>query len=417
MVRRDLAGSAFRRLACLLVVACFAAGAGPGAAASADDASLELVLEPLAERPYEQEMLLVTVRGFYRGTIAHEHLEQPRSSDFSWMQLDDNRWSDAHARGRQARSFERRIAVFPQRSGRLEIPSFVHHLTLIDAQGRRYEQSVRSAPLVIDVQPRLPDPDWWLPARALHMTEEWDRPPEGLGLGELAHRSITLEAEGIGPEQLPPTPALRSSGLVTFADPEERSVRLTPDGPVSSVTWHWTVKPVSDAIGVIEPVTIPWFDTQARVERKAVVPAAQVGLATARPTAGPRSLADRVVMPAGLLGGFACGLVLLLPGLRLRGRAEFARLVGRFGLKPDRSASALRRAAARGDAGAMRSAASRLFRAHRSRGGSGSSPNASTVERELSRLDRYLFGPPDGRRELDLRALARNLLRARRSSG
>lgn len=402
-----------RRLLALLLATLLGLGriATAEAAADAEEATLEVVLEPLGEAPFEQEMVLLTIHGSYRGTITRERLEQPSSPDFGWMQLGTNQWSDESARGRQARRFERRIAIFPQRSGRLEVPSFVHHLTLLDDQGRRREIAVRSAPVSFAVRPRPAGVDWWLPARAVRLTEAWDRPPDQLGLGELARRSVTLEVEGVGPQQLPPPPAMRAVGLVAFADPEERSTRLTPDGPVSSVTWHWTVKPITDANAMLEAVTIPWFDTVARAWREVVIPAQPVGLAAAALTAGSRSLADRLALPIGLLAGFGLGLLLLLPGLRLRTRAELARLPARLGLLPDAEARALRRAARRGDLPAVRTAAYRLL---------GDTPRRSLphrLARELAHLDRLLFGRQEKTVPLDLRGLVRGLLKVRRTAG
>src|SRR5690606_17460658 len=155
-----------RRLLALLLATLLGLGriATAEAAADAEEATLEVVLEPLGEAPFEQEMVLLTIHGSYRGTITRERLEQPSSPDFGWMQLGTNQWSDESARGRQARRFERRIAIFPQRSGRLEVPSFVHHLTLLDDQGRRREIAVRSAPVSFAVRPRPAGVDWWLPA-------------------------------------------------------------------------------------------------------------------------------------------------------------------------------------------------------------------------------------------------------------
>ena len=82
--------------------------------------------ETLPQAPYEQEMVLITIRGFYPFTIALSELRHPSFRNFGWMQLGRDRWFEVQ--GQQMRGFERTMAVFPQRAGRLTIEPFVHHL-------------------------------------------------------------------------------------------------------------------------------------------------------------------------------------------------------------------------------------------------------------------------------------------------
>jgi hypothetical protein len=82
---------------------------------------------------------------------------------------------------------------------------------------------------------------------------------------------------GANPEAIPTRPAMREPWLITFAAPEDRSIQLTPAGPLSVITWRWTLRPITGEPGVIGEVVIPWFDTKDNLPRTAVIKAAPFG--------------------------------------------------------------------------------------------------------------------------------------------
>ncbi|MGX7704050.1 hypothetical protein [Methylobacterium sp. Gmos1] len=264
--------------------------ASPALALEDGNLALSVTAEvPGSAAPYPREMVLLRIRGTYRAQIALEDLRQPSLPHFAWTQLGRDRWFRTTIQGQEARGFERTVAVFPQGAGRFVVDPFVHRLTVVDGGERRLIE-VRSNPLPLAVAawqgpggPDAPEP-WWLPAEGLTVTDVWEPEPESLRLGEPARRTVTLEARGLTADALPPRPTLRTRGILTFAGPVERQTRITPAGPVARATYRWDVRP-----GVPEPITlqaisIPWFDTKARVMREAEIPARIVGARAARST-------------------------------------------------------------------------------------------------------------------------------------
>src|SRR5262245_5910015 len=117
-LRRFLALAA-RAVALVMFWALVASGARAAETFDTSGGRLEVATEVLPETPYEQEMVLITIRGFYPYTIALSELKQPPFRNFGWMQLGRDRWFEVQ--GQQMRGFERTMAVFPQRPGRLTI--------------------------------------------------------------------------------------------------------------------------------------------------------------------------------------------------------------------------------------------------------------------------------------------------------
>ena len=368
---------------------------------------LALVPDPLPPRgPVLGEMLLATLRGEYVGNVAKEDLQVPAFDGWSWMQLGPPVWSDARIDNRATKVYEVRFAFFPQRTGRQTIGAITHRLTFAGAGSVRLEVNATSAPVALDVAPPPPPPPvatgmrqpFWMPARAVRLTDAWDPAPDRIAMGEWTRRTVTLEVAGLPPEALPPAPQMAAGNLFSFADGEERTVERTPEGPISKVVWRYRMQPQSTVPAELDNIPITWFDTEGRVWREEMLRGAEVAFAgTALPKApGP---AARRAVPVGLALGALVGGLGLLPGLGLRRSEALGRLRRRTALW--RAAFALRLAEARRDPVAARRALLALLRAR------GADPTASAA---LDRLDRHLFGPP-GRSGADLAGLTRDAMR------
>ncbi|MFZ5963719.1 hypothetical protein ACOXXX_12255 [Thalassococcus sp. BH17M4-6] len=344
--------------------------------------------------PYTQEMILITIHGQYRRHVTLESLEQPDLADFNWMQLGEDHWYDTQVNGLKVKNLKRRMALYPEKAGRLTIGPFVHHLTLTDEGDDWFEHDIRSDPITIEVAPAPATDDWWFPVRQLRVSDRWSNAPDQLRAGEGVLRIIRVEAVGVGPDMIPPMPELNSPSAMIFAHPEQRLVELSPEGPVSVAFWRWTIRPTNDTSAIIEPLAFNFFDTRNRVPRTVTISAQRVAMneadlpAASRPPE-PAQLHPWVIGLAFALA-LAGGLVAILLGRRFEGWQALQRLPPFDPLR-----RALWRAARRDDLTALRRAAQGLGR----RDGMGAMRRGL-----LDRLDRAIFSP--GRPKFDARDFA-----------
>lgn len=359
-----------------------------------DDLRLEVTVADAGATPFTQEMVLITIRGSYRRHITRERLEQPPLDGFNWMQLGTDTWREEAVRGRPVKIFERRMALFPERAGRLEIGPFVHHLTLTDEADNWFDHDASSDPVVIEVAPAPATDGWWFPVRRLQISDQWSNAPDQLAPGAGVLRVIRLEAVGASPDMIPPMPELHSPSGMVFPHPEKRLVELSPEGPVTYAFWRWTVRPGNGASAILEPIEVPFFDTRERVARVARISAQRVAYEGAAPP--PAGGADRAAGTARVPGwgaaltagvAFVTGLAALLAGRRMTGRMPPAL---------DPLALRLRARARAGDGAGLRRAAAAMLRRD------GPEPGR---ERLLAQLDSALFAPAAA--PIDLRDLAR----------
>ncbi|WP_181704929.1 BatD family protein [Chthonobacter rhizosphaerae] len=355
--------------------------------------TLRLLVPEIA--PVAGEMVPVTVRGEYTRLITLEKLTFPSSDQYDWMQVSRDSWTEERIDGRTVRVFQRRIAVFPRRAGRLTIGPVTHQLTVTGGPTGREALPVTAEPVTLTVAP-FPAETPPLSARALTVEDSLSAPPGALGDGETLVRRMTIRAEGALPQQLPPRPAMREPWLISFAAPEIRETRPTPDGPVTTVTWEWHLRPRTGEPGVLPAVTIPWFDTAARRLRTAEIPAIPFGYVSFRENRGglDRLPADQVWIAAAACGsGLVAGLAAALAGQARRRRADALRILRRL-VPFDPTRRAVRRAARSGDLVALRRAADRYLARRRDLG-------LPVTGRETAELDAALYGrtpgSPDGK--------------------
>lgn len=378
------------------------------------DVRLEAIPETNGVDPFPNELVLLKIRGVYRPLINIAHLMQPSLAGFGWMNLTRDTNFETEFNGFAAKGFERTLAVFPEKSGELEIGSFVHKLTVVDGAGYRLLE-VRSPPIKLKVAewqgPGGPnDPkQWWLPARDVRITDDWASDPNHVKRGETVRRTVTIEAIGVTAEQLPPAPVMRSPGIISFRGPIDRETRVTERGPVARAIYRWDMRPTTAHPAIVQPIEIPWFDTIARTPRKAVIPAQRMawaalgapeGEAAAPTETRPSTVAT---LGAGALA-FLAGL-----GVLLAGRGAGAGLPS----LPPRALLSLKLSALKGDAAATRAAVTALARAEPDRSAAWSRDPA--VRGGLAELDRHLFDASAAPRP-NLRRLARAVSAARRKA-
>lgn len=355
-------------------------------------------------RPVVSEMIPLTIRGEYTRQIALETLTFPGSEDYDWMQLSRDQWRDEEIEGRTVRVFERRIGIFPRHAGALTIGPVAHHLTVVGGNNRREPLEVTAPPVTLTVAP-FPAESSPLSARGLLVEDELSAAPGALRDGETLVRRVTLKADGTLPHLLPTRPAMREPWLITFAAPERREMQPTADGPLTSVTWEWHLRPKTGEPGVLPAVAIAWFDTTSRQMRSAEIPAIPFGYASFRDN---QTGAEH--LPAGQVGaallalaaGLAAGLAVTFAGLSRRRRAEVRRLLLRLSLIfPPRRA--LLRVAATGDPFALRRAAEHYLRRRRDLG-------LPVTGRETALLDAVLYARSDDAPPFDPRSAVSAIL-------
>ncbi len=262
---------------------------------------VEVRVELPVQTPYVGEPLRLVLRSAIRGRILLDHIIQPSLVDFDWQQFGVDSSSEEMIDGFWTPVVERVLMIYPLRAGRLTIPSFTRRIAYRIDESGRVETEFVSAPFEIEARARdglVPPGESFLPARSLRITDSWEPEPDKIPFGETARRMVTVEAEGITADRLPPLPNFRAPGIITFAAPVERRTIVTDQGPIARAVYRWSVRPVSSIAAFAPPIRISWFDVVTRRMRESAAPERRVAfLETARDQAAARERAES--RPAG----------------------------------------------------------------------------------------------------------------------
>jgi hypothetical protein len=189
---------------------------------------------------------------------------------------------------------EFRYAIFADASGSLSIPAQLWTVRTTDQPGMsrfgfgggRYKlHRVRAPELTVTIHPKpdiYPAHKPWLPAQKLEISERWSRSPDEFRVGEPITRTVTVTAEGAGPEQLPPVFDERGTAdLKFYPDKPDQDKRLSPQGVTGTRTESIAIVPNRAGELQLPELRVTWWNSAERRVETAVLPARTLKVAPA----------------------------------------------------------------------------------------------------------------------------------------
>lgn len=281
---------------------------GPASQASADAA---VFLKSELDRPqvYVQQQAILTLRVYHAVALGRgANLSEPSIPDAIVKKLTDNEFQ-TRIDGREYRVFEQKFAIFPQRSGVLEIPPSVLTATIPTRRSSRNlldpfannGQTIRLMSEALQIEVRPQDDRYrgehWLPANNLMILDDWNGGDTTLALGDSATRTITVIADGLLGAQIPPLPVPDIAGLKFYPD---QAVVSDGEGDkiVGSFTQSYAIIATQAGTYTLPEQRIEWWDSEAMQTRSATLPAQTLTiLATGKSTAPPPSKTPELAPP------------------------------------------------------------------------------------------------------------------------
>ncbi|MFW2438139.1 MAG: BatD family protein [Arenicellales bacterium] len=253
-----------------------------------------------SEKPfYLQQQILFTVRLVFDKPLLEGSLSEPEPENALVEQLGKNSRYTSQRNGKSFSVIERRYAIFPEKSGELVIPPLRFTGSLASDAGRRSSSRIdpsmrqffggdpfagvfdRGRPVTlqgkavtVDIIPRPASysASHWLPAAGLELEDSWAEQPPEFKVGEPVNRIISIKAKGLLATLLPKLEIADVDGVSIY--PEQPVTESSTDG-----TWVFgesnqsvSYMPTRADALIIPELQLSWWDTQAGVERTAVLP-------------------------------------------------------------------------------------------------------------------------------------------------
>jgi hypothetical protein len=274
---------------------------------------LALEVEASTRDPYVQGQVVYTVRVLARVPLRQASLSEPDVKDALIERLGEDKQYATYRNGQRYQVIERRYAIFPQHSGKLQIEAPL--LTAQVPETGRQRQSLRqrmfggrdpfadmqdlfgrdpfgdmggffaqTRPMQvrgqeIELQVR-PQPDKagspWLPAESLSLAETWSPDPPVFRVGEPVTRTISITAQGLSAAQLPDLNPQVPEGIKVYPDKAQNETRGDGDTLIAQKVLKSALLPSQPGALTLPEVRLAWWDTQTDQQKTATLPARTV---------------------------------------------------------------------------------------------------------------------------------------------
>lgn len=236
---------------------------------SEQDIYLEVDAQPRS--PYVQQQVIYTIRLVSAVVTADERLSEPKllSGEAVVEQLGDRKIFSVQRGNRTLRVIESSYAIFPQKSGVLELEAIQALVRVFDTSSGQWsllsrrpsEFRLDGDALTLQVRP-LPatyPAAHWLPATRVQLDEGITDGP--YRVGEPFTRSVRLLAQGLTSGQLPEIPLVTPATLKAYPDRPVFADQAGQDGLSGSREQRIAYIPVSPGKLVIPALRVPWWNT------------------------------------------------------------------------------------------------------------------------------------------------------------
>jgi len=258
---------------------------------------LEVVTEP--RKVYPQQQVLTRIRIIRTGIELENETITPLEPAGAHVEKLNQATYKTVEDGKKQVITEITYAVIPNKSGTLTIPqlryqgdkktgsalnrnfgNFGNFGNIFKSRGQRIFST--SKPQTVEVMP-LPKQNkgWWLPAKNLEISENWQPEPPVFKVGEPVTRTLTIIAEGVTGNQIPELAFNYPDTIKGYADQPQIETEHSANGLRGIRKEKWALIPGRNGIITLPEISVSWWDVTTNTLRTVVIPSKEIQVKTA----------------------------------------------------------------------------------------------------------------------------------------
>lgn len=269
---------------------------------------------------FAQSDIPVTIRIYDRIGMMRGSMEKPVAEGATFVPDGDQRHFLKTIKNKRYRVLEQSYLMRPQRSGTIEIQPLTLEATVAGVASSNPNDenmaallgrgsftgqlpperniTVRSLPVKVEVQPRPADATgWFMPARSVMLHDEWSGPLDKVKVGQTLTRTLTLEAKGATPNQLPPLTLTPVPGLRQYEDKGETETAWIDGQLGAQLRKVISVIPTRPGTYTLPAIDVQWWNLDTGKQEVARLPAVTIEVEGDMPEAA--GLAGAAATPSG----------------------------------------------------------------------------------------------------------------------
>ncbi len=218
---------------------------------------------------YIQEQIILTHRLYTSVQLRDYSLSELDIPGAIVQRLGDNQFQKV-INGRNYLVLEVSYAIFPQSSGKLDIPALRFgafestsrsQFGAFASRGSRVFRDTQAKTIDIMSRPAYVPADEWMPSSNVELTEQWSDDLNNLSVGEPITRTIRISAQGLTGAQILPLTIAPSSQYKLYPDQPQLDQQVSSNGLLGTRTESLALVPNQAGEIVLPAIEMRWWDT------------------------------------------------------------------------------------------------------------------------------------------------------------
>jgi hypothetical protein len=218
---------------------------------------------------YIQEQIILTHRLYTSVQLRDYSLSELDIPDAIVQRLDDTQFQKV-INGRNYLVLEVSYAIFPQSSGKLNIPALRFgafestsrsQFGAFASRGNRVFRDTQAKTIDIMARPAHVPADEWMPSSNVELTEQWSDDLNNLSVGEPITRTIRISAQGLTGAQILPLTIAPSSQYKLYPDQPQLDQQVSSNGLLGTRTESLALVPNQAGEITLPAIEMRWWDT------------------------------------------------------------------------------------------------------------------------------------------------------------
>lgn len=218
---------------------------------------------------YIQEQIILTHRLYTSVQLRDYSLSELDIPGAIVQRLGDTQFQKV-INGRNYLVLEVSYAIFPQSSGKLNIPalrfgafesSSRSQFGAFATRGNRVFRDTQAKTITIMARPAHVPADEWMPSSNIELTEQWSDDLNNLSVGEPITRTIRISAQGLTGAQILPLTIAPSSQYKLYPDQPQLDQQVSSNGLLGTRTESLALVPNQAGEIILPAIEMRWWDT------------------------------------------------------------------------------------------------------------------------------------------------------------
>ena len=263
-------------------------------ATAASAAGQPVYTETLVDKSevYIQEQLLLTHRLYTSVRLSDLGLD-PLKVDDALMQKVSETQFQKNVAGKNYQVVEIIYALFPQASGKLQIPALRfsayeasnNRYGGFSARGNRIIRNTDAKTIDVMTRPAHIDIDNWMPASSIRLEQQWSSPLDQLKVGEPVTRNISITASGLTGAQIMPLSLSESDDYKVYPDQPQLGDSADAAGVTGIRRESFALVPNRPGEITVPAVSVRWWNSRKQRMQTATLDAVTLQVAAAEVSA------------------------------------------------------------------------------------------------------------------------------------